>query len=230
MSAQQDEFPIDFSVRNFKPRNAWRGATVGTGYAAGIEKQNATTPFVARDMRVRVQENIDILRRSIRRNVLKSEFQPTACKVENQWPLEIAVAISAHNDHPWPNRTQLVENRFRANIAKMPDFMSVCGHPPHVLRQTIVRVGENKDTQGLFRLFLHVCTRNLNAPLLKTKSCHAGEVVEPAINTGFEITVPIRPLDLLNNVKPRLWSVRVAFFRGPNGELIELLEDETGYT
>jgi hypothetical protein len=70
----------------------------------------------------------------------------------------------------------------------------------------------------------------LNASLLKTKSCHAGEVVEPAINTGFEITVPIRPLDLLNNVKPRFWSVRVAFFRGPNCELIELLEDETGYT
>jgi catechol 2,3-dioxygenase-like lactoylglutathione lyase family enzyme len=70
----------------------------------------------------------------------------------------------------------------------------------------------------------------LNAPLLKTKSCHAGEALEAAINTGFEITVPIRPLDLLNNVKPRLWSVRVAFFRGPNGELIELLEDETGYT
>ena len=42
--------------------------------------------------------------------------------------------------------------------------------------------------------------------------------------------MPIRPLDLLNNVKPRLWSVRVAFFRGPNCELIELLEDETGYT
>jgi len=25
------------------------------------------------------------------------------------------------------------------------------------------------------------------------------------------------------------WSVRVAFFRGPDRELIELLEDKTGY-
>jgi len=179
---------------------------------------------------VPVQQNIDIIRRSIRRNVLQAKFQSTSRKVENQRPLEIAVAVSAHNDHGRSNRPQFVENRFGANIAKMPDFMSVCGHLPHVLRQTIVRVGEDKDTQGPFRLFLHVCTRNLNAPLLKTKSCHAGEVVEPAINTGFEITVPIRPLDLLNNVKPRLWSVRVAFFRGPNCELIELLKDETGYT
>jgi hypothetical protein len=26
------------------------------------------------------------------------------------------------------------------------------------------------------------------------------------------------------------WALRVAFFRGPDGELIELLEDKTGYT
>ena len=44
-----------------------------------------------------VQENIDIIRRTIRRNVLQAEFQPTSRKVENQRPLEIAVAISAHN-------------------------------------------------------------------------------------------------------------------------------------
>jgi len=28
----------------------------------------------------------------------------------------------------------------------------------------------------------------------------------------------------------RTGPVRVAFFRGPDGELIELLEDKTGYT
>jgi hypothetical protein len=28
----------------------------------------------------------------------------------------------------------------------------------------------------------------------------------------------------------QLWRVRVAFFPGPDGELIELLEDKTGYT
>ena len=103
--AQRDEFPIDFSVRNFKPGDARRRAAVRPGHAARIEKQNATAPFVARDVRVPVQENIDIIRRMIRRNVLQSEFQPTSRKVENQRPLEIAVAISAHNDHARSNRT-----------------------------------------------------------------------------------------------------------------------------
>jgi hypothetical protein len=54
--------------------------------------------------------------------------------------------------------------------------------------------------------------------------------VEAAINTEFEITVPIRPLDLVNEVTQQSWPVRVAFSRGPDGELIELLEDKTGYT
>ena len=51
-----------------------------------------------------------------------------------------------------------------------------------------------------------------------------------ASKNGCEVTVPIRPLDLLNDVAEKPWPVRVAFFRGPDGELIELLEDKTGYT
>jgi len=150
MQRQLDKFPIDFAVRDFKPRNAWRRAAVRPGHAAGVEKQNATAPFVARDMRVPVQENIDILRRSIRRNVLQAEFQPVSRKVENQWPLEIAVAISAHNDHGRSDRPQFVVNRFRANIAKMPDFISVFGHLRHALRQAVMRVRENKHTPSFF--------------------------------------------------------------------------------
>ena len=73
-SAKRDEFPIDFSVHYFKPGHAWGRTAVGPGHAAGIEKQNPTTSFVARDVRVPVQKNIDIIRRSIRRNVLQSEF------------------------------------------------------------------------------------------------------------------------------------------------------------
>jgi len=150
MARQLDELPLDFSIGYFQPRNAWRSAPVRAGYAPGVEKQNATASFIARNMRVAVQENIDIIRRSIRWNVLKSEFQPTARKVDNQRPLGIAVAISAHNDHAGSDRPQFVEDRFRANVAKMPDFISVFGHLPHALRQTIMRVRENKHAPSFF--------------------------------------------------------------------------------
>ena len=142
---ERDEFPTDFSVRYFKPGHAWRRAAVGPGHAAGIEKQNATASFIARDVRVAVQENIDIIRRLIRRNVLQSEFQPASRKIDDKRPLEIAVAISAHNDDARSDRPQFVKNRFRANIAKMPDLVGILGHLAHALRETIVRVRENKD-------------------------------------------------------------------------------------
>jgi len=94
-----------------------------------------------------MQEKIDVIRRMIRRNVLQAEFQPTSRKVENQRPLGIAVAISAHNRDAGSDRPQFVDNRFRANIAKMPDFIGVFGYLLQALRQTIVRVRENKHAQ-----------------------------------------------------------------------------------
>ena len=47
---------------------------------------------------------------------------------------------------------------------------------------------------------------------------------------GCEITRPITPLDLVNRIGDRPFPVRVAFFRGPDGEEIELIEDRTGQT
>jgi hypothetical protein len=70
---QLDELPVDFPVGYFQPGDAWRRASVGPRYAAGIEKQNATASFVAWDVRVAVQENIDIIRWVIRRNMLQAE-------------------------------------------------------------------------------------------------------------------------------------------------------------
>jgi hypothetical protein len=123
-----------------------------------------------------VQENIDILRRSIRRNVLQAEFQSTARKVENQRPFEIAVAISAHNDHSGSDRPQFVENRFHANIAKMPDFISIFRHFLYAVRQTIVRVGQDKNTQVPFGFFSHVFRRKFG--------CSANTYKQPVTLAG----------------------------------------------
>src|SRR5438045_7542139 len=112
---------MDCSVRNVKPGHTWRRTSVRPGHAARIEKQNATASVIARHLRVAVQKNIDIIRRMIRRNVAQSEFQAAPRKVQNQWPLEIAVAIAAHNLYVRSDRLQFVENRFRTNIPKVPD-------------------------------------------------------------------------------------------------------------
>jgi hypothetical protein len=87
-----------------------------------------------------VQKNIDIVWRLIGRNVLKTEFQSTASKIEDQWPFKIAVAIAAYDSDAWPDRAKLIENAFRANISKMPDFVCTFSQFLHGLRQVIMRV------------------------------------------------------------------------------------------
>ena len=64
-----------------------------------------------------VQKNVDIVRRLIGRNVLKTESQSTADKIDDQWPFEIAVAISAYVSDPGSNRAKLIENGFCANVS-----------------------------------------------------------------------------------------------------------------
>ena len=54
--------------------------------------------------------------------------------------------------------------------------------------------------------------------------------LEAVARAGYSITVPIRPLDLVNTATHQAFSIRVAFFRGPDGEEVELLEDKTGHT
>jgi len=106
-----------------------------------------------------MQQNIGIVGRLARRDVLQTEFQSTVHKIDNQWPLEIAVAISSHDGYSVPDRAKLVENGFCANISKMPDFICVLGHFLHLSRQAIVRVRQHENAQRLFRFILHVFQR-----------------------------------------------------------------------
>jgi hypothetical protein len=170
MPRQRDELPMDFPINYFPPGHAWRRAAIGPGHATGIEKQNATASFIARDVRVGVQENIDTVGRMIRCNVLQSKFQAASLQIEDQRPLKIAVAISAHNDHARPNRSQLVKDGFCAYVAKMPDFIRIPGHFLHILWQTIVRIGHNENPQHRCRFLLHFFQRKFGCAAEKNKA------------------------------------------------------------
>jgi hypothetical protein len=149
-----------------------------------------------------VQENIDIVRRLIGGNVLKTEFQSTAHKIDDQWPFEIAVAISANDSDSGSNRAELIENAFRADISEMPDLIGVICDFLHVLRQTIVRVRQDENARRLFgRGFFLVC--HVKQSLAQ---------FDPEWVEKIAINRESSPL-------------RIASFRGPDGELIELLED-----
>ena len=98
-------------------------------------------------MRVTVQHNIDIVRRSLRRNVLQTKLLSAAGKIDNQRPLVIAVAISAHNRHRRTNRAQLIQNAFRANIAEMPNLIRVLRQDRQFLRETCYAYRREQKTR-----------------------------------------------------------------------------------
>ena len=95
-----------------------------------------------------MQNNIDISRRTIRRNMLQSKLQSAALKIDNQRPLNIAVAISAHDGDRWTNCAQLIENPLRANIAQMPNFVRIFRQSRQLLRELVVCVGEDKNSKN----------------------------------------------------------------------------------
>ena len=95
-----------------------------------------------------MQNNIDISRRTIRRNMLQSKLQAAALKIDNQRPLGITVAISAHNGDGRTDRAQFIKNSFRAKVAEMPNFVRTFRQDRQLLWKLVVRVGEDKDSKN----------------------------------------------------------------------------------
>jgi len=187
---QRHEFPADFSIRYFQPGNTWRRATIRPGHAAGIEKQNTTASFIARNVRMGVQENIYIIRRMIGWNVLQSEFQTASQKINDKRPLKIGIAISAHDDHARTNRAKLVKNasaqtspRCQISSASLAISFTLSGSRLCVSARTKTRNAPFDSS-----IFSNV---NLNAHALKQKP-HAAKALWLYATRGLSTRDPIK--------------------------------------
>ncbi|MEY2556338.1 MAG: hypothetical protein QOF93_1482 [Verrucomicrobiota bacterium] len=92
-----------------------------------------------------MQNNINIIRRNIWRNMFQPKSQALALKIDNQRPLGIAVAISAHNRDRRADGAQFIQNYFRANIAQVPDLIRVARKIDNFLRQLVMSVRDNEN-------------------------------------------------------------------------------------
>ena len=92
-----------------------------------------------------MQNNIDILRRALGRNMLKPNLLAGPHKIDNQRPFGIAVAISAHNRDRRTDRAQLIQNPSRANIAQMPNLIGLARQGQQFFRKFVMRVRQDKD-------------------------------------------------------------------------------------
>jgi hypothetical protein len=102
-------------------------------------------------MRVAVEYDVDVIRWVIRRYVLQPKPHFAPHKVDNQWPFVVTVAISSHYRDSGANCPKLVKNGLHANVAEMPDFISVPRDFAHFFWQTIVRVCQNENAQEVPR-------------------------------------------------------------------------------
>jgi hypothetical protein len=64
---------------------------------------------------------------------------------------------------------------------------------------------------------------------LALRTDHLEKSLEAAVNAGCEVVVPIRPLDLLNDVTQKPWPVRVAFLSRPGWRINRTARRKTGY-
>ena len=55
----------------------------------GFRKQHPPASFVSRNVRVPVQDKINVIRQMVRRYMLEPEFQSASRKVDNEWPIKL---------------------------------------------------------------------------------------------------------------------------------------------
>lgn len=102
-----------------------------------------------------VQDNIDIIRRNIRRNMFEPKFQSITLKIDNQGPFRIPIAIPAHHGDSRADCAQVIQDRWLADVAQMPDLVRIRREIENFLRQLVMRVGENKNSKNASHLPLN---------------------------------------------------------------------------
>jgi hypothetical protein len=98
-----------------------------------------------------MHDNINVIWQMARRYMLETELQSASRKIDNERPSKVTITIASHHRYARLNPAELVENGLRANIAQVPDFVSIFGDFSNRFWQTIVGVGQNENMQGVLR-------------------------------------------------------------------------------
>jgi len=153
--SQGGQAPFHFFAKDLEPSDTRGRPLIGTCHASWIQEQNAASLFVSRHVGMTVQDNVDLTRRNIRRNMLEPKFQSTTLKIDEQGPFRIPIAIPAHHSDSRADCAQVIEDRWFADVAQMPDLVRIRREIENFLRQLVMRVGENKNSKNTSHLSLN---------------------------------------------------------------------------
>lgn len=79
----------------------------------------------------------------------QSKLQTLAGKIDNQRPVVIPIAISAHNGECRTDRPEIIGNRRLADIAQMPDLVRIARKLDNLLRQFVMSVRNDQNAQHI---------------------------------------------------------------------------------
>jgi|ERR1700730_2543469 len=96
-----------------------------------------------------MQDNIDIIRRNFGRDGHEPKLQTFASKIDNQRPIRVPIAISAHNAERRTDRFEVERNRRFANVAEMPDLVRLSRKIEDLWRQLVVRICDYENPYHL---------------------------------------------------------------------------------
>jgi len=91
-----------------------------------------------------MQDNIDIVGRNSRRNMLQPKLQTRTGKIDNQRPVRIPIAIAAHHGERRADRFEIIGDRRLANVAEMPDLVRLAGKIQNRLWKFVMRIRQNE--------------------------------------------------------------------------------------
>jgi hypothetical protein len=137
--------PVRLGLRDLEPGDASRRATVWACDTTGVQKQNPASLLVSRNVRMTMQHNIDIVRRSFRWNVHEPKLPTFTHKIDNQRPILVPIAIAPHNRQRRTDRFQVQRDRRLANITQMPNLIGLARKIDNLLRQFVVGVRQDED-------------------------------------------------------------------------------------
>src|ERR1700736_4667075 len=78
------------------------------------------------------------------------KLQSLARKIDDQRPILVPVAVSAHDSKRRTERLQFEHDRRLANITQMPDLVRLARKIDNLLRQLIVCVRQNENRKHLY--------------------------------------------------------------------------------
>jgi hypothetical protein len=128
-----------------EPGEASGGSAVGAGEAAGVQESCFLDDFVAGDVGVPVQEQIDSWFWERWRDVDEPDLPAGDLEVQGEGPMPGRIAVAPHDADRDPERDQRSERFEFAYVSQMPDLLGTLEHFGKVGRKAIVCVGYYGD-------------------------------------------------------------------------------------